>query len=421
SPSPPTTPEAPRSALPTWPVVVLCAGIFIYRQPELAKTIGIFLLVLGVLVFVHEWGHYQFARWAGMKVNRFAVGFPPWIYSRRQNGIDYSIGALPIGGMVDIAGLGSEEEMIATAQGETVETATREARPDMPYGQRQFQDTSLMWRFWTLFAGPLMNIVFAIAVFVAVFSFVGVPDYKATRVTQSVREVSPDMPAAAAGVLVGDRLIGLNGQRIANVQELVKRISRGGGKPLTVMIERDGHILEKRIRPVWEQVPRPDGSTQATLMIGVGFQEEFPYVRVGFGEAMKRGWEATTDISMQIVAMLGRAVTGKLSEEEKQGIGGPVKIAQIAGATARDGWQEVALFAAALSVNLGLMNMLPIPALDGGRILFLGFELLTGRPVDTRKEGLVHMVGMMVLLAFMLFITVRDVLPWIERGLQRVF
>ena len=164
-----------------------------------------------------------------------------------------------------------------------------------------------------------------------------------------------------------------------------------------------------------------EGKERAPI-IGIHFALQVDsYKKVGLLGAVAEGWGKTTFITEQILAFLKRAVTFSLSSDDKRGVGGPVKIAEVMGATARQGWEEFVIVAAGLSVNLGLLNLLPFPALDGGRILFLGYELLAGKPLDPRKEGLVHMVGMMMLLAFMLFITVRDILPFIEKGLQRAF
>jgi regulator of sigma E protease len=401
--------EARRKAITSWLLAAVAAGVFIYRRPDTAYTIGVFVLALSVLVFVHEWGHYQFARWAGMKVNRFAIGFPPWIYTYRRNNIDYSLGALPIGGMVDISGLGSEEEMVAAAKG--AELTAHSPRKNVPYGQRQFQDASLWWRFLTLFAGPMMNFVFAMVVFIGVFSFIGVP-----AATNVIRMVSPNMPAAKAGIQQGDEIIGINNVRSTDAEELARLIKESGGKPVTVVLERNGQVLQKSIQP---QVVG-EGKESAPI-IGVVFSQSQTYRKLGLAEAATEGWNATTSITGQILAFLKRAVTFNLSSDDKRGVGGPIKIAEVMGASAREGWEHFLILGAGLSVNLGLLNLLPFPALDGGRILFLGYELLAGKPLDPKKEGLVHMVGMMMLLAFMLFITVRDILPFIEKGLQRAF
>jgi regulator of sigma E protease len=409
--SPQELAEARQKTIVSWLFVAAAAGLFIYRRPDLAYTIGVFVLALSVLVFVHEWGHYQFARWAGMKVNRFGIGFPPWIYTRRRNDIDYSIGALPIGGMVDIAGLGSEEEMVAAAKG--AELTVHAPRTNVPHGQRRFQDASLIWRFWTLFAGPLMNFVFAMIVFIAVFSMIGVPSGSYTNV---VMAVSTGKPADKAGIQQGDVIVGINNVRSTDAEALTKLIKESGGKPITVVLERNSQVLRKSIQP--EVVSE---GKERKAIIGVVFSQVESYQKVGLLGSIAAGWQATTEISGQILAFLKRAVTFNLSSDDKRGVGGPIKIAEVMGASARQGWEHFLILGAGLSVNLGLLNLLPFPALDGGRILFLGYELLVGKPLDPKKEGLVHMVGMVMLLAFMLFITARDILPFIEKGLQKAF
>jgi regulator of sigma E protease len=138
------------------------------------------------------------------------------------------------------------------------------------------------------------------------------------------------------------------------------------------------------------------------------------YKRASIPEAARQGWGEATFITKQIFGLLGRAATLKLTSEDKRGVGGPVKIAQAIGQSAQRGWMDAVLMSAGLSVNLGLLNLMPFPALDGGRILFLGYELVMRRPLDPRKEGLVHAVGMVMLLAFMLFITLRDVVPFFQ-------
>ena len=199
-------------------LTVLGIVAFALWKPDFARQAAVFLVTLGVLVLVHEWGHYQFARWAGMKVNRFGLGFPPWILTVRRNNIDYSLGALPIGGMVDIAGLGSEEEMVATTKGETVQNATRGRNPNAPFGQKQFQDASLGWRFWTLFAGPLMNFVFALVVFVGLYSLTPFPD-KVTNLS-TIEMVMPGTPAAQAGLLPKDKVVAVGGQPVSTSEQI---------------------------------------------------------------------------------------------------------------------------------------------------------------------------------------------------------
>ena len=405
------------SAMKTWVFILAAVGACWYFN--VGKTMIAFLITLGVLVFVHEWGHYQFARWGGMKVNRFGIGFPPWIYTRRHNNIDYSIGALPIGGMVDIAGLGSEEEMVATTKG--AEITTRRARPDMPHGQKQFQDATLGWRFWTLFAGPLMNFIFAIVVFVGVYSMAGVPLEAGTN---KVLTVTPGDPAATAGIKPGDLIVSIDNVPTSDTEQIKKQIRGSGGKAITLRVKRGDTVLRKTVQPVFKDLPKFEGGTERSPAIGVGFHldpNKVQYQKVGVLTAMDMGWRQAAGISLQILTIIKRAFTGNLSAQEKRDVGGPVRIAQAVGQMAESGWIASLLFAAGLSVNLGLMNLLPFPALDGGRILFLGYELIARRPVDAKKETMVHTVGMVMLLAFMLFITVRDVLPWLSKTLGNAF
>ncbi|HEX8551634.1 MAG TPA: M50 family metallopeptidase [Abditibacteriaceae bacterium] len=419
--------ETKKKFDPTLIIMLVVAAMLAVRAPEFLKGVVIFVVTLSVLVFVHEWGHYQFARWAGMKVNRFALGFPPWVYTKRYKGIDYSVGALPIGGMVDIAGLGSEEEMVATAKNTGDSTAANatpvyERRPDRPFGERQFQDSSLGWRFMTLFAGPMMNFIYALIVFIGLFSLVGVPN-KITR-TNTVEVVQPGMPAFRAGLEYGDKIVGVNDTKTSDVDVLIKTISGLNGKPVKLMVERDGKILQKNLQPIVEQVEKFDkegnrAGFEKASRIGIGFLIRVDsYKKLSTVEAVQTGVAYATGGARAILGMLGRAVTGNMSSAEVRDVGGPVKIGQAVNLMAKKGWFEVLLGSGALSLNLGLLNLLPLPALDGGRIMFLGYELVARKPVDPNKENMVNVVGMVMLLTFMLLITMRDVWPWLERGLR---
>lgn len=385
-------------------LIVAAAAIFAHFQPALFKTIAIFVATLGVLVFVHEWGHFQFARWAGLKVNRFALGFPPFIFNTRYKGINYSLGALPIGGMVDIAGLGSEEEMVAEVRGQGVAPVRNTNRP---YGQKQFQDVNLGWRFMTLFAGPLMNFLLAIVLFVSVYSIAGNPDaiFKA-----QVDSLSPDMPAIQAGVKEKDQIIAVGDKKTPTLDDVSAAIQANKTAPTTLTIIRDSKTIKIPITP---RITDINKNGHPIPSIGIAFDPEaidhFNYQKVSPSEAVQLGFEESAGVALSILDTVKKALTGQLSSSEKKAVGGPVKIAKVMNTASDFGWPVLFRVAAMLSVNLGLLNLMPFPALDGGRILFLGYELVMRRPVDPRKEGLVHAAGMVVLLAFMLFITLRDV------------
>ncbi len=397
-------PDERKSGLLELGIALLLAVVFAVAFPALFKTVAIFVVTLGVLVFVHEWGHFQFARWAGLKVNRFALGFPPFIYTKPYKGINYSIGALPIGGMVDIAGLGSEEEMVSEARGQGVAPVRNTSRPR---GQKQFQDVNLGWRFLTLFAGPLMNFILAIALFVGVYSIAGLPD---ATLRAKVDALSPGQPALLAGIKEGDEIIGYAGKKTPDLNAVAAAIKKSNAAPTTITVLRNGKTIDLPITPVVRDI-HEDGKPVPS--IGVAFDMEaiksFTYEKVTPGEAVKLGFLESAGVSLDILYTIKRAVTHKLAPQEQKSIGGPVKIAKVMNTAAGFGWPILLRVAAMLSVNLGLLNLMPFPALDGGRILFLGYELVMRRPVDPRKESLVHLAGMVMLLSFMLFITLRDV------------
>ena len=404
-------------------LIVLAVGALTFLRPEIAKTALVFIVTLSILVFVHEWGHFQFARWAGMKVNRFAIGFPPFIYTKKYKGIDYSIGALPIGGMVDIAGLGSEEEMVHTSKenvdsllersnaGERSEKAQREwAAP----GQlKQFQEANLGWRFLTLFAGPLMNFILAIVIFVGLLSIVGAPDMTDANMNR-VGATMGGSPAAKAGVQTGDLVVGVGPVKTDDAEKITELIrATPAGKSVDLQLKRKDKVVTTPITPELKTIP-VDGVDKKVPTVGIVFDVDpttvTKYERLSIVDATKQAFVSSFGMSYQILSLVKRAFTGKLTDMDKGGVGGPVAIAKAAKSSSDAGYYSLLLFGASLSINLGLLNLLPLPALDGGRILFLGYELIMRRPLDPRKEGLVHAAGMVLLLAFMLFITLRDVI-----------
>ncbi len=396
-------------------VLAIAAGFAIFKR-DIFQTVAVFIVTLGVLVFVHEWGHFQFARWAGLRVNRFALGFPPFIYTKRYKNINYSLGALPIGGMVDIAGLGSEEEMVAEVRGKGVAPVRNTSRPR---GEKQFQDVNLGWRFLTLFAGPLMNFLLAITLFISVYSIAGLPDPVIKATVDSLISGVDGEPATRAGIKAKDQIVAVGGKQTPTLEDVARAIGSGKAQPTTITVRRGGKDVdgtEPRFLtlPITPKIRDINKDGHPIPSIGIAFDPEsidhFNYHKVSPTDAVKYGFMESAGVALSILDTVKKAVTGKLSAPEKKSIGGPIKIAKVMNTASTFGWPVLFKVAAMLSVNLGLLNLLPFPALDGGRILFLGYELVMRRPVDPRKEGLVHAAGMVVLLAFMLFITLRDVI-----------
>lgn len=384
-----------------------------WKYPGVARNAIAFVIILGVLVFVHEWGHFQFARWAGMKVNRFALGFPPFVFNKEKDGIVYSIGALPVGGMVDIAGLGSEEEMVHTATGEA---ATPVRDTNRPFGQKQFQDGSLFWRFMVIFAGPLMNFIFAIVLAVGLFSIWGIQDAQTARANQ-VGTFDIGSPADRGGVKVGDLVVGVDGVKTNDDQKITSLIRNGKTPTLTLDVLRNGQPKTLTITP---EVADPEGTGKPRRMVGIAFTydpQTLTYKRLSPPEAVETAFGKSWDMVKTIGAFVGRAFTFNLTSEDKKGVGGPLAIAQAAGqSTQQGGLYGPLTLMIVLSINLGLLNLLPLPALDGGRILFLIYELIMRRPIPARIEGITHAAGMILLLTFMAFITMRDLVKIVGGG-----
>ncbi len=404
-------------------IVALAIAALVFFKPEIAKTALVFIVTLSILVFVHEWGHFQFARWAGMKVNRFAIGFPPFIYTKKYKGIDYSVGALPIGGMVDIAGLGSEEEMVHTSKdhvegllertntGERSEKAQREWAA--PSQLKQFQEANLGWRFMVLFAGPLMNFIFAIVIFVGLLSIVGAPDMTNAKMNR-VGATLASSPAAKAGVQTGDLIVGVGKTKTDDAEKISDLIRKTpAGQTVDLQLTRSGKNVTIPLTPELKTIP-VDGVDKKVPTVGIAFDVDpatiTKYTRLSVFDATKQAFASSIGMSSQILGLVKRAFTGHLTDMDKGGVGGPLAIAKASKSASDAGYYSLLLFGASLSINLGLLNLLPLPALDGGRILFLGYELIMRRPLDPRKEGFVHAAGMVLLLAFMLFITLRDVI-----------
>lgn len=388
-------------------------------NPQAARTTGIFVMMLGLLVFVHEWGHFQFARWAGMKVNRFAVGFPPWLWSRRKDGIEYSIGALPLGGMVDIAGLGSEREMVSHLKGTETDAAsqTDSATKDASRNAKLFQHASLGWRFLTLFAGPLMNLIYALVVFICVYSLVGVPE---PFNTNRIDEIRPHSPARAAGIKTGDYWVGVHAGgadfRSTDVIELKSFVRRSEQSDITMIVRRGETELQRPLHRLFQEadpddaLKDPNGKALPLTGLEVRFQIVTPYRRLGVAGALRQGRDDVVGMWNEITGLLFRAATIRLTASDRSGVGGPLRMAEMVGQYTVLGWPALIVLSGVLSVNLAIMNLLPLPALDGGRILFLGLEWAAGKPINARLENRVHAIGMAALLAFMGFITLRDLL-----------
>jgi regulator of sigma E protease len=342
-------------------------------------TIAIYLVAilgLAVLMVVHEGGHYIAARKFGMRVIRFSIGFGPTIWKHKPKGSPtvYQVALIPFLAYVQIAGMNPYEETD-------------------PEDRASYANASLWSRIVTIAAGPLTNYFFA-SVLIFFGLLIGgreVPDEASMRVI-----VEPG-PAQAAGVQTGDRILEVNGAAVHNWDELRKSISAHPGDTVELSIERDGQTQHKQV------VPKARGEKDEGHIL---VRPQSRVEPVGVGEAVEMSVVAPPVFVYENVRAIGRVLAGR----DKLQVSGPVGIVKETAKQARTGFGVLLQFLGALSAYLGAFNLLPFPALDGGRLLFLGVEAVSRRKPDAKIEARVHAVGLLMLLTLIAFVTYADVI-----------
>ena len=342
-----------------------------------------FLFVLGVLVFVHELGHFLMARRLGVRVLTFSLGFGPKILKVRHGDTDYCISAIPLGGYVSMAGMSPEE-----ARGASDE----------------FLSKSKWERFQVLAAGPAMNVVLAILVMWAVlYQGAPVPVLGAAMHPQ-VRDVASGDPADLGGIEAGDVILAIDGEPVSQ-EELLVRIGRSAGAPLSLTVRRDGRTEEVLVTPV---------EREDRAVIGVGlWPTEMRVVEPDLMEAFRMSLARNYEWSGLIFETLGGLLTAETSPRQ---LVGPIGIAQLSGAASESGWLSLFTLMAMISLNLGILNLLPIPVLDGGHILVLGLEGVARRDFSARVKERMLQTGYVALLVLMGTVIYMDLtrVQWIE-------
>ena len=332
------------------------------------------ILGLAILMIVHESGHYLVARRFGMRVTTFSIGFGPRLYKHQPEGsaTTFQIALIPFIAYVQIAGMNPYEETD-------------------PKDVGSYQNASLWARVCTIAAGPLANYFFASVLFFAGFMIAG----KVVEDRTSMRVVThPDGPAHAAGVVDNDRIVSVNGEHVGSWEQLTRAVSSHPGDAIELELARDGAPDPVRVRVV----PRAKGDENAgTIMIGPPIRVD----KVGFAEAGKLAVTEPPKVVADTIVGLVRFISGK----EKVQAAGPVGMAKMAAAAAKSGTGDLFKFLGALSAYLGGFNLLPVPALDGGRLIFLGFEAASRRKPDAKVEAKVHALGLLMLLCMIGFVT----------------
>ncbi|MDF2924685.1 MAG: rseP [Paenibacillaceae bacterium] len=407
------------------------------------------VLMFFLLVTLHEWGHFFFAKRAGILVREFAIGFGPKLFSYKRNETTYTLRLLPIGGYVRMAG--EDPEIVQVTVGQTIgirlknekishlyldqldqransiqgevesidlerdlhvrmnvdgESARFAVEPDAlmiargketqiaPW-DRQFNSKSVGKRAVSIFAGPFMNFLLAFVLFLIVMVLNGMP----TNV--KLGQVEEGSPAHAAELKQGDIVLEVNHTPIGTDQtKLSEMIKASEGQPMTWIIERNKEQMQKVITP-----KDIDGS------IRVGILLSYDKRNVNFGEAITGAWDNMIFVTKNLLLGIKQLVFGQFSMDD---LGGPVRIVEVSGEFASAGIAPMITWTALLSVNLGLFNLLPIPGLDGSRLVFLGLEAVRGRPIDPNRESLVHFIGFAMLMLLMIAVTYNDIMRLIQ-------
>ncbi|MFA6154325.1 RIP metalloprotease RseP [Mesorhizobium sp.] len=359
-------------------------------------TLVPFLFVLTVVVFVHEMGHYLVGRWCGIGVRAFSIGFGPELLGfNDRHGTRWKLCAIPLGGYVKFVG-----DMNATSSqptSEELETLTEEER------KVAFHTQPIWKRAATVVAGPLFNFLLTIAVFAVLFAAYG--RYVAEPM---VAEVTADSPAANAGILPGDRFVSVDGSKVETFGDVQRLVSGRAGDAITFVLLRDGKEVTVTATPRLLEQEDALGNKVKVAVIGVVNNKELGQPRLitytpvaAIGAAV----EETGHVIQRTGQFMQRFVVGR---EDKCQLGGPVKIADMAGRAAKLGFEWLVQLVALLSVGIGILNLLPIPPLDGGHLLFYGVEAVIRRPVSERMMEMAYRAGLLLVVCFMGFVFWND-------------
>jgi len=354
-----------------------------------------FLIVLSVLIFFHELGHFLAARRLGIKVLKFSLGFGPRLIGRTVGETEYLISALPLGGYVKLFG---EEP----SEGEAAQALSPEDRA------RSFSHAPVWKRIMIVAAGPVFNMLLAYLIFAGALS-IGVPMYVPDfdSLMPVVENVVENSPAQAAGIKPGDRIVSINDKKISTWPQMTDIIYGSAGKALTIVVERDHRNIPLIVTPAPKTVEGEDGKKIEVGQIGIGKSPRGVRIEAANPlEAVYKGAQATWQWTYLTVEGLVRLAQGKLS---KDNIGGPILIGQMSGQAASQGLGSLAFLIAILSITLGVMNILPIPVLDGGHLLFFVIEAVIGRPLSLRKREIAQQVGLALLLLLMALAFYNDI------------
>lgn len=355
-----------------------------------------FILVLSLLVFVHEMGHYLVGRWSGIRVTAFSIGFGPELFGFTDgHGTRWKLSLIPLGGYVKFYG---DEDAASRPGHERLDAMTDAERAQTLAG------AALWKRAATVAAGPVANFLLAIAIFAVLFGV-----YGRMIADPVVSEVRPDSAAAEAGLQPGDRLMALDGSKIRTFDDVRRYVSVRPEARIIVTIERGGKEMDVPVVPRRSEITDQFGNKIEMGLIGIVTNEQsgnFRHVTYTPVQAVHQGVIETGQIISGTFRYIGNLVTGRMKADQ---LGGPVRVAQASGQMATLGIAAVIQLAAVLSVSIGLLNLMPVPVLDGGHLLFYAIEAVRGKPLGAGAQEVAFRIGLAMVLSLMVFATWNDI------------
>lgn len=340
------------------------------------------IFVFGSMVMIHELGHFMVSKWIGVKVIEFSFGFGPKIVGYQGKETLYALRIIPLGGFVKLHGMDAEID----ETGQAVIAPLNDAK--------SFMNKPVWQRIAVIAAGPIMNFVLAIIFFVGVFAYLGIPT---AGTSNQIGSLVQGKPAAVSGIQSGDRILAVDQETTPDWNRLTEVIHAKPNQVLNLTIERVNG-KQQTLSLKTEKDPQTGYG-----MIGIA--PEVNYVHASILESTRLGFGRTIEFTQYIVLTLAQMITGRIPAE----VGGPVMIAQVIGEGAQQGLANLLSLTGVLSIQLGLINLFPIPALDGSRIVFLLVEGLRGKPLNPERENMIHLVGFVLLMVLMIAVTYKDI------------
>lgn len=349
------------------------------------------VILLGILIFVHELGHFIFAKLLGFKVEKFSLGFGPRIIGKKIGETDYMISAVPLGGYVKMYGA---ESMIEGEDADEKDVSEEDRK-------RGFNKQSVLKRFLVISSGPVFNIVFAAFVFFMIFFFYGMPD-----LLPKIGEVHKNTPAALAGLQNGDIITGIDGHAVNTWSEMTSLIRGAADKELAFKIDRGGQSLEFKIMPEKKIEKNIFGEYVSIGIIGIKPSGDTIVNKMGIFDSLNTAIVKTIEAMGLIFVVMAKLIQGAIPAKT---LGGPIMIVQMASESASHGVLEFFYLMSIISINLGIFNLLPVPVLDGGHLVFLGIEAVRKKPLSPRVMLNAMRVGIALLVILIVFVFYNDI------------